>query len=124
MVCKFSVVFFFKQKTAYEVRISDWSSDVCSSDLEYIARNALHRHDKEVAGEELGGDSRESLGAGSLENCRVTGVGGNVLLEDGHCSWVVVEDRKGVVEGQSVSVRVDLGGRRIIQKNKKIGLDL
>src|SRR3546814_2715916 len=27
-----SVFFFFKQKTAYEVRISDWSSDVCSSD--------------------------------------------------------------------------------------------
>src|SRR3546814_13090241 len=27
------LVFFFKQKTAYEVRISDWSSDVCSSDL-------------------------------------------------------------------------------------------
>src|SRR3546814_19203775 len=27
-------VFFFKQKTAYEVRISDWSSDVCSSDLD------------------------------------------------------------------------------------------
>src|SRR3546814_3902417 len=29
----FSVCFFFKQKTAYEMRISDWSSDVCSSDL-------------------------------------------------------------------------------------------
>src|SRR3546814_8979275 len=29
-VCSF---FFFKQKTAYEMRISDWSSDVCSSDL-------------------------------------------------------------------------------------------
>src|SRR3546814_9114432 len=28
------VIFFFKQKTAYEMRISDWSSDVCSSDLE------------------------------------------------------------------------------------------
>src|SRR3546814_7444708 len=27
------VVFFFKQKTAYEMRVSDWSSDVCSSDL-------------------------------------------------------------------------------------------
>src|SRR3546814_2789247 len=27
------VFFFFKQKTAYELRISDWSSDVCSSDL-------------------------------------------------------------------------------------------
>src|SRR3546814_3315082 len=31
MVCL--LVFFFKQKTAYEMRISDWSSDVCSSDL-------------------------------------------------------------------------------------------
>src|SRR3546814_1031860 len=28
------LVFFFKQKTAYEMRISDWSSDVCSSDLQ------------------------------------------------------------------------------------------
>src|SRR3546814_11467987 len=28
--------FFFKQKTAYEVRISDWSSDVCSSDLDIL----------------------------------------------------------------------------------------
>src|SRR3546814_18910947 len=31
------VVFFFKQKTAYEMRISDWSSDVCSSDLRGLA---------------------------------------------------------------------------------------
>src|SRR3546814_8119687 len=30
----FCSFFFFKQKTAYEMRISDWSSDVCSSDLE------------------------------------------------------------------------------------------
>src|SRR3546814_4209032 len=30
------VVFFFKQKTAYEMRISDWSSDVCSSDLPIV----------------------------------------------------------------------------------------
>src|SRR3546814_8849499 len=28
--------FFFKQKTAYEMRISDWSSDVCSSDLQLV----------------------------------------------------------------------------------------
>src|SRR3546814_3314205 len=34
MCCGYVVVFFFKQKTAYEMRISDWSSDVCSSDLE------------------------------------------------------------------------------------------
>src|SRR3546814_15374124 len=33
-MCVSFVSFFFKQKTAYEVRISDWSSDVCSSDLE------------------------------------------------------------------------------------------
>src|SRR3546814_18699610 len=33
MVYFFCCVFFFKQKTAYEMRISDWSSDVCSSDL-------------------------------------------------------------------------------------------
>src|SRR3546814_4247850 len=36
LLCVLTVVFsffFFKQKTAYEMRISDWSSDVCSSDL-------------------------------------------------------------------------------------------
>src|SRR3546814_4947581 len=32
-ICCLCFVFFFKQKTAYEMRISDWSSDVCSSDL-------------------------------------------------------------------------------------------
>src|SRR3546814_2277661 len=32
-VCVVVLFFFFKQKTAYEMRISDWSSDVCSSDL-------------------------------------------------------------------------------------------
>src|SRR3546814_1009123 len=31
------LLFFFKKKTAYEMRISDWSSDVCSSDLERCA---------------------------------------------------------------------------------------
>src|SRR3546814_10728145 len=33
MSMAFLLFFFFKQKTAYEMRISDWSSDVCSSDL-------------------------------------------------------------------------------------------
>src|SRR3546814_3042029 len=36
--------FFFKQKTAYEMRISDWSSDVCSSDLLVIIEDALARY--------------------------------------------------------------------------------
>src|SRR3546814_9978958 len=33
-------IFFFKQKTAYEMRISDWSSDVCSSDLKIADSSA------------------------------------------------------------------------------------
>src|SRR3546814_1755620 len=40
MVC----ICFFKQKTAYEVRISDWSSDVCSSDL-YLQNEAVNAND-------------------------------------------------------------------------------
>src|SRR3546814_12720955 len=36
--------FFFKQKTAYEMRISDWSSDVCSSDLAVAHRIAMGCH--------------------------------------------------------------------------------
>src|SRR3546814_6074965 len=40
MFCMFVFVFFFfKQKTAYEMRISDWSSDVCSSDLWQLVVN-------------------------------------------------------------------------------------
>src|SRR3546814_1475068 len=41
-MCSLYFFFFFKQKTAYEMRISDWSSDVCSSDLlpEYKATRA------------------------------------------------------------------------------------
>src|SRR3546814_18991236 len=35
--------FFFKQKTAYEMRISDWSSDVCSSDLPACAATSMER---------------------------------------------------------------------------------
>src|SRR3546814_11365069 len=35
------MIFFFKQKTAYEMRISDWSSDVCSSDLDPTLRDSF-----------------------------------------------------------------------------------
>src|SRR3546814_9153357 len=38
-------VFFFKQKTAYEMRISDWSSDVCSSDLVSASMPGLSSQD-------------------------------------------------------------------------------
>src|SRR3546814_3402265 len=61
MYLMFLVVFFFKQKTAYEMRISDWSSDVCSSDLlgaislqpvETLARAVGDDHHAAVAGAE------------------------------------------------------------------------
>src|SRR3546814_5440861 len=47
--------FFFKQKTAYEMRISDWSSDVCSSDLalntqQFFARNGFLSSDGQRSG--------------------------------------------------------------------------
>src|SRR3546814_2447486 len=51
VVCYLLVVlvfFFFKQKTAYEMRISDWSSDVCSSDLNFVA---FSRHLGDASGQ-------------------------------------------------------------------------
>src|SRR3546814_1798570 len=43
-----AIFFFFKQKTAYEMRISDWSSDVCSSDLKKIAMNRGGKIDRNL----------------------------------------------------------------------------
>src|SRR3546814_6677708 len=44
-------MFFFKQKTAYEMRISDWSSDVCSSDLVFDGTEFERGHRQNHAGE-------------------------------------------------------------------------
>src|SRR3546814_14219955 len=103
-------IFFFKQKTAYEMRISDWSSDVCSSDLEL--RPAVPRAD---------GQARRRLHRGSLaghldrpEVCLA-----QPAIHRGHDHRglrLPPPDRKSVGSGKSVSVRVDLGGRRIIKK--------
>src|SRR3546814_955120 len=52
MVACMFFVFFFKQKTAYEMRISDWSSDVCSSDLRDYGRQLRRkRGDRKFKGE-------------------------------------------------------------------------
>src|SRR3546814_7878306 len=59
------IVFFFKQKTGYEMRISDWSSDVCSSDLPEAAR-----HDQREGGHRHGWKQRHrprGLGDGMSE---------------------------------------------------------
>src|SRR3546814_4409348 len=53
MVSFLYCLFFFKQKTAYEMRISDWSSDVCSSDLFLIEQFRLGLADIE-AGDRIG----------------------------------------------------------------------
>src|SRR3546814_4388433 len=54
------IVFFFKQKTAYELRISDWSSDVCSSDLRFPPRGK-YRFDQFDVGGLVGVDARLGL---------------------------------------------------------------
>src|SRR3546814_2090093 len=65
-ICIFSILcfFFFKQKTAYEMRISDWSSDVCSSDLPGgVARDEVGN----AAQRDLFG--REAVGAALVDRC-------------------------------------------------------
>src|SRR3546814_9261068 len=73
----YCLVFFFKQKTAYEMRISDWSSDVCSSDLmvassvdgvEFITANTDAQAIKNCGAKlqlQLGGNVTKGLGAGA-----------------------------------------------------------
>src|SRR3546814_9360729 len=75
-------VFFFKQKTAYEMRISDWSSDVCSSDLgEEIEDLAGMRPVRQV---EPADETAACLGAGrgpALHVLRMRRHGGAVVVE-------------------------------------------
>src|SRR3546814_1953726 len=44
MKCSCEFVFFFEHKTAYEMRISDWSSDVCSADLKLVDPRSIRLH--------------------------------------------------------------------------------
>src|SRR3546814_1423688 len=111
--------FFFKQKTAYEVRISDWSSDVCSSDLVRLQpiglcylKAAVKKHlpDVEIAIKDYrGGCGRETVAVPKELK----------YLTD---YYPVADqsplDRKSVALGKGVSVRVDSGGGRIIKKKK------
>src|SRR3546814_8676489 len=70
--CLFVIFFFFKQKTAYEMRISDWSSDVCSSDLaERLRAHRLGDHhaflDLDALQEQVRADQRTEEGAEAVE---------------------------------------------------------
>src|SRR3546814_16340056 len=110
--CLFSCCscFCFNQKTAYEMRISDWSSDVCSSDLR-------HRRDQlsEAAARcDATGDRIVTLRPLSSYH---PPPGRRAPRRPVRRS--LLGDRKRVVSGKSLSVRVDLGGRRILKKKNK-----
>src|SRR3546814_3037565 len=101
--------FFFKQKTAYEMRISDWSSDVCSSDLAHIALLCY-----------ADGERRYIIAPRGLEVGAKLVSGLDAPIRAGNTLPIRAIDRKSVVSGKSVSVRVDIGGRRIIKTKKQL----
>src|SRR3546814_13759799 len=97
------------------MRISDWSSDVCSSDL--LRHSAAKRRRAGRRGHAFAVDDDR---AGKAVDRGAIGAEAHPTRGDlrvGKDPGAVV-DRKSVVSGKSVSVRVDLGGRRIIKKKK------
>src|SRR3546814_11331067 len=102
------------------MRISDWSSDVCSSDLpggevgvEVVAREREPVFHVGFPAAGLPPTQGYSRAVGKRSDT-VNRFGATVDLQKSKSSS---RDRKSVVYGKSVSVRVDLGGRRIIKKN-------
>src|SRR3546814_19644156 len=112
-------IVFCNQKTGYEVRISDWSSDVGSSDLIVARRTAAKLGLPLVPGsdgavldvEEAASIARER---GYPVLVKAAAGGGGRGMKVAHDP-----DRKSAVTGKSVSVRVDLGGRRTSKKKKE-----
>src|SRR3546814_17489347 len=102
------------------MRISDWSSDVCSSDLQ---RHRLVRALLRLVQPRLREDQRQLPARRARHPRPSVAVHGGVRGDgagDGPAVRTPAQlDRKSVVKGKSVSVRVDLGGRRIIKKKKK-----
>src|SRR3546814_18297893 len=108
------------------MRISDWSSDVCSSDLP-LARWRLWRRGYNQAGliaRALARDSAAALMLDGLVRRRATASSGGLGRKQRFPN--VRGDRKSVGEGKSVSVRVDLGGRLPLKKKnyKTTGLNI
>src|SRR3546814_15230489 len=107
-----SCIFFFKQKTAYEMRISDWSSDVCSSDLQAIRQYEITIWNSVPALASMLADQFESESNPASLPLRL------VMMSGDKIPTTIPPDRKSIVSGTSVQVRVALVGRRIIKKNK------
>src|SRR3546814_3153398 len=112
--------FFFKQKTAYEMRISDWSSDVCSSDLLFGTPSvALYWHIGDstmrfgrVTDRSWSGSKRAAMVLSRISCRRAVPSVGHLLQRSSQIGRASCREK-------SVSVRVDLGGRRIIKKKKQ-----
>src|SRR3546814_15234984 len=100
------------------MRISDWSSDVCSSDLELpqVRPQPQHRRSQRNRERDRGGRQRRASLGGRGQLHRTAGGKASGLINEGDLPR---SDRKSVVSGKSVSVRLDLGGRRSIKKNNK-----
>src|SRR3546814_17480140 len=101
------------------MRISDWSSDVCSSDLRLLL--AVDGHRRTLGPGRNAQLHREAAIAG-LAHRDAHGVGLRVagfLRDFDGTAAAVPGDRKSVVQARSVSVSVALGGRRIIKKKKQ-----
>src|SRR3546814_17642064 len=107
---------FFKQKTAYEMRISDWSSDVCSSDLIGLEKDGdvVIRVLPSVAPRPRAEQDKSLKALAVKMPHRLLQAGQYTIVHE--LSPCKPTDRKSVVEGKSVSVRVGLGGRRFIKK--------
>src|SRR3546814_1940883 len=69
----FGCFFFFKQKTAYEMRISDWSSDVCSSDLALAELRSV-RWTHRGHGADAPGQGHAGTGQGFQQHRRLSSV--------------------------------------------------
>src|SRR3546814_10622414 len=99
------MVFFcvFKQKTAYEMRISDWSSDVCSSDLPRLdrrgagARGELERRACRPVNKVADGIEEKLVMAEHDHLCGLVRFTGSHDLFGGHCSAEVIEAGEGEI---------------------------
>src|SRR3546814_13070620 len=104
------------------MRSSDWSSDVCSSDLEATARIRQELPGVEVIGlsmHEEADTATRMLNAGAFAYLTTGGPLDGLIAAIRHCAQSArALDRQSVAYGKRVSVRVDLGGRSIIKKNK------
>src|SRR3546814_12226889 len=128
------------QKPAYELRISDWSSDVCSSDLFKVDFGIIGISGIDDDGTLLDFDYREVRAAQAIiKNSRRvflatdhTKFGRNAMVRLAHVNevdaiftdrvppktMIDLLDRKSVVEGKSVRVRENPGGGSLLKKKK------